>query len=379
MGCSPLPYPRENEIHFGSVRNESLMARTYNHLSDAERAAIMIERQTGSSAKKIAQKLGRSPTTISREILRAGGGYYDATIAAEKYKKRRLKSRRKKILREGTELYQYVKDQLVNQQWSPEQISETLKNMPDDTRPGTVSHETIYATIYAKPLGNLKKELIEALRQAKKYRGTRRVTPAGARFVPSDKKIELRPKNVESREFVGHWEGDFIKGAHNRSAVGVLVERKTRYVVLCKMAGCTAEDALEGFSRQMKKLPKFIRQSITYDQGSEMACHEELSKRLKLDIWFCDPHAPWQRASNENTNGLLRQYLPKGENLSVVSQTTLNNIAMQMNTRPRKIHGFKTPLQMMDTEIDAFMNAQQRIRRENRSDRQPSQASTPPP
>jgi len=315
----------------------------------------MLERQAGVSAAKIARKLGRSPTTISREIRRAGGLVYDATQASARYKTARLKSRRKKVLRQGSELYQYVHDQLIDQKWSPEQIAEMLKTMPSDISPGTVSHTTIYASIYAQPKGALKQGLIQALRQAKQRRGARRLTTVGARFIPAHKMIELRPKHIESRQFVGHWEGDFIKGAYNRSAVGVLVERKTRYVVLCKMAGCTADDALEGFSRQMKKLPRFIRQSMTYDRGSEMACHEALEKRLHLDIWFCDPHAPWQRASNENTNGLLRQYLPKGIDLSQFSQTALNDIAKSLNNRPRKTLEWNTPQQLMNEEIAQFI------------------------
>jgi len=152
----------------------------------------------------------------------------------------------------------------------------------------------------------------------------------------------------------GHWEGDFIKGAYNRSAVGVLVERKTRFVVLCRMDGCTAEDALAGFTRQMKKLPAFLRQSMTCDRGSEMACHDLLAKRLKLDIWFCGPHAPWQRGSHENTNGLLRQFLPKGADLSPVSQTMLNDIARLMTGRPRQTLNWRTPDKVMTEEIKKF-------------------------
>lgn len=139
---------------------------------------------------------------------------------------------------------------------------------------------------------------------------------------------------------LGHWEGDFIKGGYNSSVVGVLVERKTRFVVLCRMDGCTAADAVGGFTRQMKKLPAFLRESLTYDRGSEMANFEALSRQLKMDIWFCDPHAPWQRGGNENTNGLLRQFLPKGSDLSIASQTLLNDIARPINGRPRETLGW---------------------------------------
>jgi len=161
----------------------------------------------------------------------------------------------------------------------------------------------------------------------------------------------IAPKTIERRLLPGHWEGDFIKGAYNRSAVGVLVERKTRFVVLCKMDGCTSQDALTGYARQMKKLPAFLRQSMTYDRGSEMACHAELTKRLKLDIWCCNPHAPWQRGSNENTNGLLRQFLPKGADLSKVNQIVLNDIARLMNGRPRQTLDWKTPDEILSEDI----------------------------
>jgi len=152
----------------------------------------------------------------------------------------------------------------------------------------------------------------------------------------------------------GHWEGDLLKGAFNRSSVGTLVERKTRFVVLSKMNGNGSAAALEGFTRQMKRLPAALRKSMTYDRGSEMACHPELARRLRIDIWFCDPHAPWQRGSNENTNGLLRQFMPKGADLSDVSQTWLNDVAALMNNRPRKTLGWRTPAEAMAEEIQAF-------------------------
>jgi len=196
--------------------------------------------------------------------------------------------------------------------------------------------------------------LTQHQRQAKSKRGVRRTTTAARGFVPENQRIAHRPEDIERRLVPGHWEGDFIKGAYNRSAVGVLVERKTRFVVLCKMDGCTSDDALAGYARQMKKLPAFLRQSMTYDRGSEMACHAELTKRLKLDIWFCDPHAPWQRGSNENTNGLLRQFLPKGADLSKVSQTVLNDIARLMNGRPRQTLNWKTPDEVLTEEIKKF-------------------------
>lgn len=331
--------------------------RTYAHLSPEERASIMLQRRSGQSILMIARQLGRSPSTISRELRRFAGepGQYDATVAARGYRQRRVRSRRHRKLAPGTALFAHVRDRLLYRQWSPQQIAARLRHMPEEECPGLVSHETIYAAIYAHPRGSLKKELVQVLRQSKPTRGVRRTTAAnGARFVPDALRIKHRPETIEQRLLPGHWEGDLIKGAFNRSAVGTLVERKTRFVVLCRMDGCTATDALEGFSRQMKKLPAFLRSSLTYDRGSEMACHEALARRLKMDIWFADPHAPWQRGSNENTNGLLRQYLPKSTDLSLASQTLLNDIARLLNGRPRKTLGWKTPEEALAEEMAKF-------------------------
>ena len=330
--------------------------RTYQHLSPEERAVIMIERQRQTSLRGIARLLQRSPATISREIRRTGGLRYDATLAARSSQKRRKRSVRKRRMVEGTALYRLVLSWLTHLYWSPQQISRKLRSMPDDICPGVVSHETIYAAIYAQPRGALKQGLIQALRQGKASRGVKRTTAAGkvCKFVPEALRIKHRPEEIEHRLLPGHWEGDFIKGAFNRSAVGVLVERKTRFVTLCKMEGCTALDALEGFTRKMKKLPGFMRQSMTYDRGSEMARHAELAERLKMDIWFCDPHAPWQRGSNENTNGLLRQFLPKGVDLSQVTQGRLDQIARLLNGRPRETLNWKSPEEVWSEEFALF-------------------------
>ena len=227
---------------------------------------------------------------------------------------------RKRKLVEGSDLYRFVHGKLVHLHWSAEQIAQRLRLMkPDDpsAHVSHVSHETIYAAIYAQPRGGLKAAMIEALRQAKPKRELKRRTAAGGAMVPESLRIVNRPEEIEARLIPGHWEGDLIKGAFNRSSVGTLVERKTRFVILCKMDGNGAEAALDSFTRQMRRLPAALRKSMTYDRGSDplmvceqttarqwMACHPELARRLKIDIWFCDPHAPWQRGSNENTNGL---------------------------------------------------------------------------
>ena len=326
------------------------MERKYEHLSPEDRATIMIETDRGTSLRSIARLLGRAPSTISRELARgcSPASRYRAAEAGRRYRQRRRACVRRRKLIEGSWLWQWVRDGLCYRFWSPHQIAARLRFMHPEDSQRQVSAETIYRAIYTHARGSLKAEMVAALRQAKPSRGRRRTTAASAGgFVPEQLRIVHRPEDIAHRLMPGHWEGDFIKGAFNRSAVGTLVERHTRFVVLSKMDGCTAQDALEGFTRQLGKLPAFLRQSLTYDRGSEMACHRELAQRLKLDIWFADPHAPWQRGSNENTNGLLRQFLPKGTDLSTLSQTALNDIARLLNGRPRQTLGWKTPEEVM--------------------------------
>ncbi|AUI92451.1 IS30 family transposase [Xanthomonas oryzae pv. oryzae] len=330
------------------------MSKSYQHLSAEERAMLQIETGRGQSVRAISRLLGRSPSTLSRELAKHDSTSYCARSAGKRYRARRQLSVRQRRLTPGTPLFQLVRDHLVLWRWSPQQIAAKLSHMYPDDPAQRVSHETIYPSIYAHPRGGLKKELVQALRQHKPKRGWRRTTAATRSWVPEELRIVHRPEEVQTRLVPGHWEGDLIKGAFNRSCVGTLVERKTRFVVLCRMDGCTAADALEGFTRQMKKLPASMRTSLTYDRGTELTCYAELMQGLNIDVWFADPHAPWQRGSNENTNGLLRQFLPKGADLSTVSQEYLNHIALLMNTRPRQTLGWKTPSEAMEEEIAAL-------------------------
>ena len=332
------------------------MDRRSKHLSSEERGVIFAEHDRGSSQRAIGGLLGRPASTICRELARGrqDDGSYCPQAARRVYDVRRRRCRRQRKLAEGGDIHRFVHDHLVHRRWSPEQIAQRLRLMKPDDPEARVSHETIYAAIYAQPRGGLKAAMIEALRQSKPARGRRRTTLAGSAMVPESLRIINRPEEIEARLVPGHWEGDLIKGAFNRSSVGTLVERKTRFVVLCKMRGNGAEAVLDSFTRQMKRLPAALRKSMTYDRGSEMACHPELARRLKIDIWFCGPHAPWQRGSNENTNGLLRQFMPKGSDLSDASQTWLNNVAALMNNRPRKTLGWRTPAEAMADELAAF-------------------------
>ena len=292
----------------------------------------------------------RSRVTLWREIRRNAlkRGAYDASSAASASHARRRRGLTK--LREGTALRRYVFGQ-IRLAWSPQQISGRLKAMNDPDLP-VVSHESIYRAIYVIPRGELRKDIISFLRQAHKTRGARaRGTNRQGRLLDMVS-IHERPEEVLTRLLPGDWEGDFVKGAGNASAIGTLVERKSRYTLIAKMKNCGAEAALEGFTRVLNRVPEQMRKSLSYDQGKEMAKHKILTKRLKMPVYFCDPHSPWQRPTNENLNGLVRQYLPKGIDLSIYSQKDLDRIAHSLNTRPRAILGFQTPEEVFISECE---------------------------
>ncbi len=227
-----------------------------------------------------------------------------------------------------------------------EQIAGTLRNRYPDEPEKRVSHETIYNALYVMPKGELRTELLGCLRQARRIRRPRARGEDRRGQIQDMVSLHGRPPEVEDRLIPGHWEGGFIKGAFNRSAVGTLVERSSRLVMLVWMENASAAAALEGFSRILNDVPQPMRKSLTYDQGKEMSEHKQLSERTGVAVFFADPHRPWQRGSNENTNGLLRQYLPKGTDLTGFTQNDLNAIPWQMNNRPRKVHGFRAPLQV---------------------------------
>jgi IS30 family transposase len=235
---------------------------------------------------------------------------------------------------------------LLESGWSPEQIAGTLKRDHPGHPALRVSHETIYTAIYAHPKGALRREVVALLRQSRCLRRPRSRGPEGRGRLTNLLSIHMRPPEANDRLLPGHWEGDFIKGTRNGSAVGTLVDRKTLFVMLAKMDGCTAQAALEGFATTFGHIDAALRKTLTYDQGKEMALHEQLAERTGLQIYFADPHSPWQRGINENTNGLLRQYLPKNEDLSRFTQRELDQIAWALNTRPRKSLGFRTPAEV---------------------------------
>jgi IS30 family transposase len=234
---------------------------------------------------------------------------------------------------------------MLNLFWSPQQIARTLRSSWPNEPELHVSHETIYNAIYAYPRGELRKALIACLRQGQTTRRPRSGGTDRRGQIPEMVSIHVRPPEVENRQMPGHWEGDLIRGANNRSAVGVLVERTTRLVLLAWMPDATAESALAAFTAKLHGIAAPMRQTLTYDRGKEMARHRELARATNMRVYFCDPHSPWQRGSCENTNGLLRQFLPKGTDLSVHDQQALDSIADLMNNRPRETLGWRSPFQ----------------------------------
>lgn len=333
------------------------MSRHYTHLSAEERGVIMAMKREAASGRAIAAVLGRSQSTIARELHRNGykpadecgpvgrpriAGGYDATRAGLRARRLRRKPRVERKLVAGNALWRSV-HRLLRRRWSPEQIARTLQVRHPGQPRLHVSHETIYTAIYAMPRGELRQQVVRLLRQG---RGTRRRTRQGNEArgkLPDLPSIHLRPPEANERLLPGHWEGDLIIGAHNRSAVGVLVCRHSLFLMLAKVEDATSLGVLEGFRRTFTPLPAELRQTLTYDQGKEMARHRQLSELTGLAIYFADPHSPWQRGICENTNGLLRQYFPKGTDLSAHSQRQLDAVAWEMNTRPRKTLGWRTP------------------------------------
>jgi IS30 family transposase len=344
------------------------MGRIYEQLSFEERTKIQMQLEAGFSPAAIALGLSRSPSTISRELRRNSGvrpkarlgpgrppvaGGYRSELAHKRARVCAVASRVQRRLQPGTALWDQVMGYL-KRGYSPEQISGTLKLVHPETPTLQVSHETIYTAIYLMPRGELRKEVIGWLRFGHAKRRPRARGEDRRGRIPDMVSIHERPPEVEERLIPGHWEGDLIKGTGNRSAVGTLVERTTLFTVLSKMDNASAEAALSGFSHVLNRIEAQKRLSLTYDQGREMAAHQRLTAATGVKVYFADPHSPWQRGLNENTNGLLRQYLPKGCDLSEHSQEALDAIAWNLNTRPRKSLGFKCPAELFTPEAFNF-------------------------
>jgi IS30 family transposase len=317
--------------------------RSHAALALSEREEISRGLMAGLSARAIARSLRRPPCTVTREIRRNGGrDRYRAKDADEAAWQRAARPKRCKLARNPV-LARIVAEKL-RLEWSPSQVAGWLKRTHPHDETRQVSHETIYRTLFIQARGALKKELLQHLRRTRGMRRSRsytQKTPDHGRITETVS-IRERPAEAEDRAVPGHWEGDLFFGSNN-SQIATLVERHTRYVMLVRVPGKDTTTVVDALIKQAHKLPRELYKSLTWDRGKEMADHKRFSLATDIEVYFCDPHQPWQRGSNENTNGLLRQYFPKGMDLSRISQNKLNAVARRLNERPRETLDFASP------------------------------------
>jgi IS30 family transposase len=330
----------------GAARIAASRSVPGRYLNEDERLHIADRHRERATVRQIAAELGRDPSTISRELRRNAhpvSGDYRPHAAQARAEARRPRPKISKIAA-GAALRQAVQDGL-DLKWSPEQIVRRLRRDFPDRPEMHVTHETIYQALYVQGRGELRRELTKALRTGRSMRRPRRqARQRTPRMATEMVMISERPADVEDRAVPGHWEGDLVIGKDNRSAIGTLVERHTRYVMLVHLPlGRTADLVRDQLIATVGRLPAHLRRSLTWDQGSEMHLHQQFSVATDVPVYFCDPHSPWQRGSNENTNGLLRQYFPKSTDLSVHTREHLDTVAAELNGRPRKTLGWDTP------------------------------------
>ncbi len=317
-------------------------------LTLAEREEISRCLVAGQSIRSVATHIGRAPSTISREIKRNGGLEKYRANQADQHAWDRARRPKPCKLVENRMLANMVASKL-QLQWSPEQIAGWLKQLFTSYEEYRVSHETIYRSLYIQARGALKKELLEHLRRARAMRRSRHHTQKTDNHgrICDAVSISERPATAEDRAVPGHWEGDLLFGSHN-SQIATLVERQTRYVMLVKVGGKDTETVVNALINNARRLPHELYKSLTWDRGKEMAGHKRFTVATDIQVYFCDPQNPWQRGSNENTNGLLRQYFPKGLDLSTYSQEKLDEVAQRLNERPRKTLHYQTPAQQFE-------------------------------
>ena len=319
-------------------KKRSRLALTMSEREEISRGVV-----AGHSLRSIAASLGRAPSTVSREVNRNGSrGCYRASRADQAAWDRAHRPQRCKLVKNRA-LARIVATKLRGL-WSPEQIAGWLKHAYPDDENYQVSHETIYRSLFIQARGALKKELLQHLRRTRVMRRSRHHTQKTDTHgrITGTVSIRERPASVEDRAVPGHWEGDLLIGSHN-SQIATLVERHTRYVMLIRVKSKDTKTVINALIKHAHKLPRELYKSLTWDRGKEMADHQRFSLDTDIKVYFCDPRSPWQRGSNENTNGLLRQYFPKGMDLSNVHQNRLNAVARQLNERPRKTLDFRTP------------------------------------
>jgi transposase, IS30 family len=331
---------------YGGVRPRTQI-RSPRHLTLEEREEISRGMAAGESLRSIARRLGRSASTVSREVARNGGGSRYRAHRADQAALRRARRPKACKLAANPALALMVEEKL-GQWWSPQQISGWLKESYPSSPEMWVSHETIYLTLFVQGRGALKHELTRCLRTRRAIRRpAKKPAPTGKGQIRDPVMISERPAEAEDRAVPGHWEGDLLMGKR-QTAIGTLVERWSRYVMLFRLPdGNTAESVRAGLAEVIQRLPDHLWQSLTWDQGKEMAEHAQFTIDTGIQIYFCDPKSPWQRGSNENTNGLLRQYFPKTTDMAALSQDQLDQAAYSLNSRPRQTLGWMTPSQKL--------------------------------
>jgi IS30 family transposase len=316
--------------------------RSSAHLTAQEREEISRGLVAGSSVRALARQLGRSPSTISREIGRNGGPKEYRAAAADHRAWRKAERPKQCVLASNERLCTVVAERLQHQ-WSPQQISGWLRAVHHNEPSMQISHETIYRSLFIQARGLLKKELIAHLRSGRTIRRGKTSTLKGRVGGLVDAvSIRERPAEAEDRAVPGHWEGDLIAGSRN-SHIATLVERSSRFLMLVRVENRETATVVSALTRHVQQLPAGVMATLTWDQGKEMAAHKRFTVATDVQVYFCDPRSPWQRGSNENTNGLLRQYFPKGTDLSGFTQEQLDAVADRLNTRPRKTLGYRTP------------------------------------
>jgi transposase, IS30 family len=350
VGCSTKSIQRY--LTFTGGLKSRLKERSALRLSLAEREELSRGLVAGESLRSIASQLGRAPSTVSREVAWSGSrSFYRAWRADEEAMERARRPKPAKLA-VNSRLCREV-ERGLEARWSPQQIASRLVRDYPDALEMRVSPETIYRTLFVQARGALRKELTTCLRTGRAQRRPQmRAEQSGAGRLQKMILISERPAEVEDRAVPGHWEGDLIIGKGGRSAIGVLVERSSRYVVLVHLPhGRTAEDVRAALTRQISKLPAELRRTLTWDQGKEMAEHVRFTTDTNMTVYFCDPHSPWQRGSNENTNGLLRQYFPSKADLSLHSAAHLNAVARQLNNRPRQTLNWMKPSEVFGRAV----------------------------
>lgn len=327
------------------------MPNSYKRLSLEDRFEIEKLLSHKKSYTYIAELLHRHKSTIQREVSQLGIGSYKAVdahwLAVSKSSNRKD---RKSKMNQCPRLKEYVNSKL-NLHWSPEQISCSLAKKFKSIKAMQISHEAIYFYIYVHAKGALRKELINQLRQKRKYRGNVRRGRDKRTTIKDPIRIDERPKEVLDREIPGHWEGDLILGKNSESAIGTLVERTTRTVLLVHLKTRDSKAVRKAFEMEFKSIPAQMKKTLTYDNGTEMSQHKLFTKNTKIDVYFAHPYSPWERPTNENTNGLLRDYFPKGTDLSLITKKKLKKVQNELNERPRKVLNFETPKDVFEQYI----------------------------